>query len=50
MVPDIGTGHLDSRVYTDPGRYERERATVLRNSWQVICRSSEISEPGDFVT
>jgi phenylpropionate dioxygenase-like ring-hydroxylating dioxygenase large terminal subunit len=48
-VPDIGTGILDAEVYTDPERYERERATVLRRNWQVICRSSEIPNPGDFL-
>jgi len=49
MVPDIGPGIVDAAVYTDPERYERERATVLRNSWQVICRSAEIANPGDFI-
>ena len=46
MVPDIGPGIVDAAVYTDPERYERERATVLRTSWQVICRSAEIAESG----
>jgi phenylpropionate dioxygenase-like ring-hydroxylating dioxygenase large terminal subunit len=50
MVPDIGPGIVPAAVYTDPERYERERATVLRNSWQVICRSAEIANPGDFIT
>jgi len=49
MVPDVGTGAVDAEVYTDPRRYERERATVLRRSWQVICRSAEIPDPGDFI-
>ena len=50
MVPDIGPGIVPAAVYTDPERYERERATVLRNSWQIICRSAEIANPGDFIT
>ena len=50
MVPDIGPGIVPAAVYTDPERYERERATVLRTSWQVICRSAEIANPGDFIT
>ena len=50
MVPDIGPGIVDASVYTDPERYERERETVLRRSWQVICRSSELANPGDFIT
>ncbi len=49
-LPDVGTGTVDASVYTDPERYERERATVLRRSWQVICRSSELAAVGDFIT
>ena len=45
MVPDIGPGTVDASVYTDPERYERERETVLRRSWQVVCRSSELAGP-----
>ena len=50
MVPDVGHGVVDASVYTDPDRYARERETVLRRSWQVICRSSEIAAAGDFLT
>ena len=50
MIPDIGPGIVDAAVYTDPERYERERTTVLRRSWQVICRSEQLARPGDFVT
>jgi phenylpropionate dioxygenase-like ring-hydroxylating dioxygenase large terminal subunit len=50
MIPEIGTGILPADVYTDPERFEAERRTVLRNSWQVVCRSAEIPNPGDFVT
>jgi choline monooxygenase len=50
MVPDIGPAALPAEVYTDPAQFERERATVLRKSWQIICRSSEIADAGDFVT
>jgi len=49
-IPDIGPGTVDAGLYTDPQRYQRERATVLRRSWQVICRSAEIAAPGDFIT
>jgi phenylpropionate dioxygenase-like ring-hydroxylating dioxygenase large terminal subunit len=41
---------VDAAVYTDPERFERERTTVLRRSWQVICRSEQLAHPGDFVT
>ena len=50
LIPDIGTGILEANVYTDPERYQRERTTVLAPSWQVICRSAEIANPGDFLT
>ena len=50
MTLDIGTGILDASVYTDPKRYQRERTAVLAPSWQVICRSAEIANPGDFLT
>ncbi len=50
LIPDIGTGILDADVYTDPERYQRERTAVLAPSWQVIGRSSQLPEPGDFIT
>ena len=50
LIPDIGPGILDADVYTDPERYQRERTAVLAPSWQVICRSSQIPHPGDFIT
>jgi phenylpropionate dioxygenase-like ring-hydroxylating dioxygenase large terminal subunit len=50
LIPDIGPGTLDAGVYTDPERYQRERTAVLAPSWQVIGRSSELPEPGDFIT
>jgi phenylpropionate dioxygenase-like ring-hydroxylating dioxygenase large terminal subunit len=50
MIPDIGTGVIEAEVYTDPQRFEAERRRVLSKSWQVICRSSEIPNPGDFIS
>ena len=49
LIPDIGPAELDSRVYTDPARFEAERRKVLNRSWQIICRSSELPGPGDHV-
>jgi len=49
LIPDIGPSELDSRVYTDPARFEAERRKVLNRSWQIICRSSEIPSTGDHV-
>lgn len=50
MVPEVGPGIVAADVFTDPARYEAERASVLRRSWQVICRSDEIVNAGDFIT
>ena len=50
LIPDIGPGTVDADVYTDPERYQRERTAVLAPSWQVIGRSSQLPEPGDFIT
>src|SRR5579862_5804435 len=49
LIPDIGPSELDSRVYTDPARFEAERRKVLNRSWQIICRSSELPGTGDHV-
>jgi len=49
LIPDIGPAELDSAVYTDPARFERERRKVLNRSWQIICRSEELAAPGDHV-
>ncbi|WP_165436423.1 aromatic ring-hydroxylating oxygenase subunit alpha [Amycolatopsis suaedae] len=47
-MPPIGPSTLDADVYRDPQRYELERIRVLNRSWQIICRSSQIANPGDF--
>ncbi|WP_439427372.1 aromatic ring-hydroxylating oxygenase subunit alpha [Micromonospora sp. LA-10] len=46
-VPPIGPATLDADVYRDPERYERERVRILNRSWQIICRSEQIPDPGD---
>lgn len=46
-VPPIGPSVLDADVYRDPQRYEVERIRILNRSWQIICRSSQIPDPGD---
>ncbi len=48
-IPDIGPAELDARVYTDPDRYEQERRKVLAPSWQIVCRSEELKERGDYI-
>lgn len=47
LVPDIGPSTLDANVYRDPERFELERIRVLNRSWQIICRSEQIPNPGD---
>jgi phenylpropionate dioxygenase-like ring-hydroxylating dioxygenase large terminal subunit len=49
MKPDIGPSTLDASVYTDPDRFEREREKILQRSWQVVCRSSQIADAGDYI-
>jgi choline monooxygenase len=49
LIPDIGPATLDASVYLDPERYQLERTKVLARSWQIICRSSEIASPGDYL-
>ena len=42
MVPEIGPGIVDAAVYTDPERYERERAavmTALRSTRRAVPRT-----------
>lgn len=50
LVPD-GTvgGVVDASVYTDPTRYELERERVLRTSWIIGARSSELPDANDWV-
>ncbi len=50
LVPE-GTvgGVVDASVYTDPTRYELERERVLRASWIIGARSSEVPDANDWV-
>ncbi len=54
FAPDIpntpGTSEtVPSSWYTDPERFELERKYVLNPSWQIMCRSEELTEAGDHV-
>ena len=49
QVPDTGGSTLDKVVYTDPMRFDLEREIVLRRSWLVAGRSSELPNPGDWI-
>jgi len=50
LIPDVGPGTVGADVYTDPERYQRERTAVLAPSWPIVGRSSQLPEPGDFIT
>jgi carnitine monooxygenase subunit len=41
---------LPAWIYHDPEFFERERQTIFRSSWQVVCHLSDIPRPGDFHT
>jgi phenylpropionate dioxygenase-like ring-hydroxylating dioxygenase large terminal subunit len=46
---DIETS-LPSWLYTDPGFFERERQTVFRTAWQVVCHLNDVPNAGDYQT
>jgi len=39
-----------SAWYTDPRILELEQRTVFSRSWQVVCRATQIREPGQYIT
>jgi choline monooxygenase len=41
---------IPSLWYTDPEIYKAERLAVFGGSWQVIGRTDQVAEPGQFVT
>ncbi|NNF65447.1 MAG: aromatic ring-hydroxylating dioxygenase subunit alpha [Acidimicrobiia bacterium] len=41
---------MDPAVYLDPTIFDRERQTVLATTWQYACHSSQVAEPGSYVT
>lgn len=41
---------LPAWIYSDPEFFEREKQTVLRRSWQLVCHTSDIPRVGDFHT
>ena len=49
LPEDAEPSELPASVYLDPERYELERRKVLNRTWQIVCRSSEIANPGDHV-
>jgi phenylpropionate dioxygenase-like ring-hydroxylating dioxygenase large terminal subunit len=49
VMPPRRSSTLNADVYRDPHRYELERERVLRTSWMIGARSSELPNTGDWV-
>ena len=41
---------LPAWIYHDREFFERERQTIFRNSWQLVCHVSDVPRAGDFHT
>ena len=48
-LPPIGTATVSADVYRDPLRYELEVENVLRRSWLIAARSSELPKVNDWI-
>ncbi len=47
--PDDGWS-LPSWTYRDPGFFDVEMTRVMRPSWQVVCHTSDVANPGNWQT
>ena len=47
---DTDAHSLPAWIYRDPEFFERERETIFRRSWQLVCHLSDVPRPGDFHT
>jgi carnitine monooxygenase subunit len=41
---------LPAWIYTDPAFFERERRTIFRTAWQVVCHLNDVPHAGDYQT
>lgn len=41
---------LPAWMYTDPAFFERERETIFRTAWQVVCHVNDVPRAGDYQT
>ena len=48
-TPRVSNGVVSADVYTDPLRYELEVENVIRKSWLIAARSSEIANTNDWI-
>jgi phenylpropionate dioxygenase-like ring-hydroxylating dioxygenase large terminal subunit len=49
-VPDYGPSVMSRDAYTDPIQFELEREKVLNTTWLLVARSSQVAEPGDWIS
>jgi phenylpropionate dioxygenase-like ring-hydroxylating dioxygenase large terminal subunit len=47
--PNLGSAPVDTKRYTDPAFFEREKEKMWPNVWQFAAREEELPDPGDFV-
>ena len=47
-VPDLGTGPISARRYTDPEFFKKEVEHVFLKTWQYAVREEEIPNEGDY--
>lgn len=50
QTADLEGLSLPAWIYRDQDFFEREKQTIFRNSWQVVCHLSDVPQPGDFHT
>jgi phenylpropionate dioxygenase-like ring-hydroxylating dioxygenase large terminal subunit len=49
-VPSFGPRVMSSSAYTDPMQFELEREKVLAQQWILAGRSSQVANPGDWIS
>jgi phenylpropionate dioxygenase-like ring-hydroxylating dioxygenase large terminal subunit len=49
-VPDYGPSKMSRDPYTNPIQFELERERVLNRTWLLAGRSSQVAEPGDWLS
>ncbi len=50
MTADAPVKSLEARYYTDPDVFAQEIQGLFARTWQFACHSSEVADPGDYVT
>jgi phenylpropionate dioxygenase-like ring-hydroxylating dioxygenase large terminal subunit len=48
-IDDPAVG-LPAWIYHDPDFFQREKHTIFRTSWQLVCHANDIPKPGDYHT